>query len=127
MAYMSQEHKKELSPSIKAILKKHNMKGSVAVRHHSTLVVNVQAGVIDFSDALANRGCINVNEYYIDEHYTGAARDFLSELTAAMKGPNYFDDSDAMTDYFHTSHYINVNIGQWNKPYVCTAIVPQIA
>jgi hypothetical protein len=27
-----------------------------------------------------------------------------------------------MTDYFDVSHYINVNIGQWDKPYVFTGV-----
>jgi hypothetical protein len=34
-----------------------------------------------------------------------------------MKGPNYFCDDDAMTDYFHRSHYTDINVGRWNKPY----------
>ena len=46
MAYVSQEMKKQLAPAIKAVLKKHNMKGSIAVRHHSTLVVNIKEGAI---------------------------------------------------------------------------------
>ena len=88
-SYVSQEDKKELSPAIKAVLKKYKMKGSIAVRHHSTLVVNVRSGVIDFSDALETRGNICVNQYWIDENYTGAARDFLNELLAAMEGPKF--------------------------------------
>ena len=121
MAYVSQEDKKELSPAIKAILKKYKMKGSIAVRHHSTLVVNVRSGVIDFSDALETRGNICVNQYWIDENYTGAARDFLNELLAAMEGPKFFNKDDSMTDYFHRSHYTDINIGQWDKPYIHTA------
>ena len=34
-----------------------------------------------------------------------------------MKGPDWFDKSDAMTDYFHISHYCDINVGRWNKPY----------
>ena len=34
-----------------------------------------------------------------------------------MKGPNYFNNDDAMTDYFHRSHYTDINVGKWNKPY----------
>jgi hypothetical protein len=39
------------------------------------------------------------------------------EMIAAMKGPDFFDHSDAQTDYFHRSHYIDINIGTWDKPY----------
>ena len=48
MAYISQDNKKELAPAIKAVLKKFNMKGSIGIRHHSTLVVTLQSGSIEF-------------------------------------------------------------------------------
>ena len=43
--------------------------------------------------------------------------DFLNEVKQAMRGADFFDDSDSQTDYFHCSHYIEINIGRWNKPY----------
>ena len=49
--------------------------------------------------------------------------DFFNELVAAMKGPEYFNDDDAMTDYFSRSHYTSINVGKWNKPYVYNAFV----
>jgi hypothetical protein len=119
MAYVSQEDKAKLSPVVKAVLKKHGMKGSIAIRHHSTLVVNIRSGIIDFP---ADRDYIQVNPYWLEDHYTGAALAFLTELKAAMQGPDFFDRSDVMTDYFDVSHYINVNIGQWDKPYVFTGV-----
>lgn len=117
MAYVSQEMKKELAPAIKDVLKKYNMKASIAVRHHLTLVVNIKSGVIDFGPV----GSGQVNPYHIKEHYTGVAKDFLSELLTAMKGTMWYDNSDAMTDYFDTAYYTDINIGKWNKPYELTA------
>ena len=118
MAYVSQADKKELAPAIKAVLNKYGMKGTIAVRHHSTLVVTVKSGAIDFSDYMRGEAYIDVNPYWIDQHYSGIARDFLNELLDAMKGPNYFNHDDAMTDYFHRSHYTDICIGTaWNKPY----------
>jgi hypothetical protein len=60
---------------------------------------------------------IDVNVYWIDTHYNGVARDFLNELLDAMKGDQYFNDDDAMTDYFSRSHYTDIEVGAWNKPY----------
>ena len=114
MAYVSQEKKAQLAPAIKAVLKKYNMKASISVRHHSSLVVTIKSGNIDF-DMDDNT---HVNEYWIHEHYTGVARDFLTELLAAMKGPDYFCEDDSQTDYFHRSHYTDINVGKWDKPYV---------
>jgi hypothetical protein len=122
MAYVSQAMKKELAPGIKAVLKKFGMKASISVNNHSTLCVNIKSGKIDFSENFTHGdGYIQVNEYWIDQHYDGVKREFFNELLAAMKGPNYFNDDDAMSDYFSRSHYTDINVGKWNKPYVLEA------
>jgi len=118
MAYVSQADKKRLAPAIKAVLKKYDMKGSIAVRNHRTLVVKLRSGRIDFAPYMRdNDQYIDVNVYWIDTHYNGVARDFLNELLDAMKGSEYFNDDDAMTDYFSRSHYTDIEVGAWNKPY----------
>ena len=117
MAYVSQKDKAELAPAIKKVLSKYGMKGSISIRHHSTLQVTLQSGSIDFGEYTHGDGYIQVNTYHIDSHYRGKAKAFLTELLAAMKGPDYFNNDDAMTDYFHRSHYTDINVGRWNKPY----------
>jgi len=117
MAYVSQADKKELAPAIKKVLSKYGMKGSISIRHHSTLVVTLQSGAIDFGEYTHGDGYIQVNVYHIERHYKGKAQKFLTELLAAMKGPGWFDKSDSMTDYFHVKHYCDINVGKWNKPY----------
>ena len=125
MAYMSQENKKSLAPAIKAILKKHGLKGSLGVRNHSTLVLKITSGTIDFAaDSLSQRPCVDegfsarVNHYYVDSHWTGKAAEALTELAQAMMIGNH-DRSDSQTDYFDVGWYIDLSIGEWNKPYVC--------
>ena len=115
MAYMSQENKKTLAPAIKSVLKEYGMKGSIGVNNHSTLVVNLKSGRIDFGSTNEQ-----VNEYHIDKHYTGIAQQFLNELHAAMMTGNY-NNSDIMTDYFDVGWYTDINIGKWDKEYVLTA------
>ena len=131
MAYVSQEMKKELAPGIKAVLKKYNVKASIAVYNHSTICVNIKSGPIDFigeankknmeiaerrgSTYYENSGYIQVNDCYPETY--GEASDFLINLVAAMKGTKYFNNDDSQSDYFHRSHYLDINVGQWNKPY----------
>ena len=119
MAYISQKDKAELAPGIKSVLAKYGMKGSIAIKHHFTLVVNVQSGPLDFDHSHGD-GYTQVNTYHIDRHYSGDVKQFLNELVVAMKGTKWFDKSDIMTDYFHTAYYIDINIGKWNKPYIQT-------
>ena len=124
MAYVSQEDKAKLAPEIKKVLSKYGMKGSISIRHHSTLVVTLQSGSIEFDHSHGD-GYTQVNVYHIDSHYEGKAKAFLTELLAAMKGPDYFNNDDAMTDYFHRSHYTDINIGKWNKPYFMQVSKPK--
>lgn len=131
MAYVSQELKSKLAPKIKSVLKKYNLKGSISVKHHSTLVVTISSGDIDFIDNFNQTGFydgpvnkakdyIQVNEYYIDRHFSGKAAEALLALRDAMDEGN-FDESDIQSDYFHVGWYTNINIGKWDKPYAVTA------
>ena len=140
MAYVSQDLKAKLSPTIKAICKKYGIKASIAVRHHSTLVLNLKSGSIDFienaiatdaakvsankmtDDRIAyfrNEQYMDVNPYWYQEHFSGKALNFLREVFTAMNNGNH-DNSDIQTDYFDVGWYVDVNIGKWNKPYTVT-------
>ena len=112
MAYMSQERKAQIAPGVKAVLKKYGLKGSLAVSNHSSLVLNIKSGKIDFESDYDQ-----VNVYHIDSHYSGKAAKALSELRKAMSVGNW-DKSDIQTDYFDVGWYVRINVGQWNKPYV---------
>lgn len=119
MAYVDAEKKAELAPAIKAVLKKYDMKGTISVRNHMTLVVKIKSGAIDFSPFLRDAWACQVNDYHIETNYYGVARDFLLELKAAMQGEKWFCEDDSMVDYFHRSHYIDIYVGHYDKPYVC--------
>ena len=141
MAYVSQEKKKELAPAIKAVLKKYGMKGTIAVRHHSSLVVNIKEGVLDLL-GVAQKHCdevnarkgfeytsvgnyLQVNEYYAAEWAREVGEEtvanFYDELIAAMKGTGWYNNNDPMTDYFDIAYYLDINVGQWDKPYKLAA------
>lgn len=137
MAYMNQERKAIINQALKPILAKYSIKGSLSVRHHSSIVLTLKSGKIDFI-ANSNRVCgashyqtsrgfrpntsgySDVNTYWYQDHYDGDAKAFLDEALAALKCAGWYDRSDAMVDYFDTAYYVNINIGSWNKPYVVT-------
>ena len=136
MAYFNQDRKQERAPAIKAILKKYNVKGSLAVRNHSTFVLNIKSGSIDFVenfiqtdgighgrkmdqtqiDYIRKNQSLDVNPYWYQEHFDGKAKAFLSEVMTAMNDGNH-NNSDIQSDYFDVGWYVDVNIGKWNKPY----------
>lgn len=137
MAYVSQEMKKEKLAKIKPVLKKYGLKGSLAVRNHSTLCLTISEGAIDFI-ANSNETCAkdlyqvargfkpstdaydNVNVYHYKSHYSGKALKALNELIGVLY-EGHWDESDIMTDYFHCAYYVDVSIGKWNKPYKVSA------
>jgi hypothetical protein len=130
MAYMSQERKAQIAPVIKKICKKYGVKASLAVRHHSTLVLNIKQGDIDFINNfldtvgrneenlkwVGEKCNIDVNTYWYKDQFTGKALKFLNEIIPAMNIGNH-NNSDVQTDYFDVGWYIDVNIGKWNQPY----------
>ena len=111
MAYMNQERKALMAPAIKAVLKKYNAKGSIKVRHHSTLVVTISESLFD-----VGQDHRQVNEYHIESNYTGKLKSFLLELRKAMMNGNH-NRSDSQTDYFDVGWYISIQFGQWDKPH----------
>jgi len=134
MAYMNQERKAKIASLLKPVLKKYGVKGTLAVRSHMTICLNIKSGNIDFiqnyndtvqaqpggfRNGSPAKNHIDVNPYWYQDHFSGKAKEFLSEAFVALKGAEWYDNSDAMTDYFDTAYYVDVNVGSWNKPYVC--------
>lgn len=138
MAYMNQERKAKIAQNLKPILKKFGVKGSLSVHNHSTIVLTLKEGSIDFigdlsdernsvlghyeidKDKLRENYALDVNPYWFREHYTGKSQQFLTEAFNALKSADWFDNSDIQSDYFNTAYYVDLNVGKWNKPYTLT-------
>lgn len=113
MAYVSQDLKKKIVSALKPIMKKYGMNATYSVHHHSSFCVNLKSGVIDFGKT---EGQVNV--YWVDDNYSGVAREFLKEVLNTIKVAGaWYNNSNAMIDYFDTAFYIDINIGKWDKPY----------
>jgi hypothetical protein len=126
MAYMNQEKKKVIAAKLKPVLKKYGVKGSLSVRNHMSIVLNVKSGKIDFFEDYGDREDaakfgIQVNPYWFQDHFTGKSKEFLAEAFDALKAAGYYNNSDAQIDYFDTAYYYDINIGKWNKPYALEA------
>ena len=125
---MNQEKKAKIAAAIKPLLKKYNLKGSLSVRNNMSIVLTIKAGAIDFignfneynaSNSRFNpaTNSIDINPYWYKDHFDGIAKEALSEIVPAMYSADYYDNSDIQSDYFDTAYYIDVNVGNWNKPY----------
>ena len=138
MAYMNQEKKQKIAAALKPILSQYGMKGTLKVRNHHAITLTLRQGPIDFigdlneqrqfgytthtidKDKMRERYELSVNQYWIDEHYTGVSLEFLKKVKEAMLAADYYDNSDAQIDYFDTAYYYDISVGSWDKPYTLT-------
>ena len=131
---MNQERKAKIANALKPILAKYGMKGTLKCRQHA-ITLTLRQGPIDFigdlnesrngrlgvsKDEMRKHYELQVNQYWIDEHYTGVSLEFLNKVKGAMMSADYYDNSDAQIDYFDTAYYYDINIGSWDKPYNLT-------
>lgn len=140
MAYMSQEKKAEIAAALKLVMPK-GWKYSLAVRHHSTLVLNITAAPVDLldqvkaasadranrfghDDYLRNATHLDVNPYHWRDLFTDPQTLATFELIFAALNDGNFDKSDSSTDYFHVGWYVDVNLGRFDRPFVNTAAEP---
>ena len=124
MAYISTKEVAAIRGQLKEKFK--GLKFSVRKHHHSSVTVTIKAGNVDFSDLLDDNGYAQTNQYWLNR--MGKHEYLFEEIYKVIKtapasvegGREWFDDSDSMTDYFHTAFYMSVNIGSYDKPYVCS-------
>lgn len=107
MAFMNQEIKKRIVAQIKQQLP--GLKFTAKVEHCSTIIISVN---IKKNDAFYDQAPHSVNEYYYQNHnYSDGQKKVIAELIDAIKkGGDWYDNSDAMTDYFDTAFYFRINL-----------------
>jgi hypothetical protein len=129
MAYISAEDVK----AIRTELKQEFPKFKFAVRKGSgslSVDVVIKQATFAFEEQFTNsmgKRYAQVNQYWINDHFSDdMEREFISRVNEIMHnapgragGRVYFDESDAMTDYFHTAFYTHLSIGEWDSEYKC--------
>ena len=137
MAFMSQQKKQSIAQNLKKALgtnaKTRGFKYSLGVRNHSTIVMRIPSGTIDFlgdymrtvdtSSDIRDRWVhepltyLDINEHSITRCFSGDVLKVLKTIVACLNDGNH-DNSDIMTDYFDVGWYIRISIGSFDKPYI---------
>jgi hypothetical protein len=117
--------------AIRTELKQKFPKWKFSVRKGSgslSVDVNILQGTASFDDQFSNgRRYAQVNQYWIKDHFADSSdrqaiemiNEIMHNAPGRAGGKVYFDESDAMTDYFHTAFYTHLSIGKWDKDYTC--------
>lgn len=138
MAYITKTEIQEKRKQINALCKLHGVSATVSGANSSSVTVTIRKGTIDFlgnhvetvrhfehvkqnqiidnAEFYAKRGYIKCNPYYLDRQFSGDTLVFLEQVLSILK-IGYYDNSDAMTDYFDTAWYMHICIGTYEKPY----------
>lgn len=117
--------------AIRTELKQKFPKWKFAVRKGSgslSVDVVIKQGTASFNDQFHNgRRYAQVNQYWIADHFKDSSErqaieminEIMHNAPGRAGGKKYFDESDAMTDYFHTAFYTHLSIGAWDQEYTC--------
>ena len=114
-AYVNNEKTKQVRDDLKREFPA--FKFSVRKENYSTVDVHIISGPISLTDK--KDGYEDVNVYWVKDHYKDEPEkmDFLLKVLEIINKGNH-DRSDIMSDYFDVGFYVNLTIGQWDKPYV---------
>ena len=120
MAYVTTQQVKQTREALKLAFP--DFKFMVRKSHAggSSINVSIMSGPLDFGDI---RDGASVNQYWVESHYADYLVPFLEAVIKVIKfgtDRQWYDRSDAMTDYFDTAFYLDVEIGRWGKPYIKT-------
>lgn len=122
MAYISAEDVKAIRQELKAQFPRWKF----SVRKGSGSL-SVDVNILQGTAAFEGKDYAQVNQYWIKDHWKDEddqkalekINEIMHNAPGRAGGRVYFDESDAMTDYFHTAFYTHLSIGQWDKRYVC--------
>jgi len=121
MSYISTEDVKKIRVALKNEFGK---KLKFAVRKspscHS-VGITIKSGAVDFSDIMGTTDFdkyVQVNQYHLQNY--GNHKSLFEKIIEIIKtapSRKWYNNSDAMTDYFDVAFYFDLNVGEWDKPY----------
>ena len=134
MAYISTDDVKHIRNTLKKELPQY--KFSVVRDHTSSVTIALMKGPAfkdyEYFDKYTHEtkiGTLNkdhhqINQYHLEDFYGKENAKVLDKihsiaLTAPAKngGKVWYNNSDAMIDYFDTAYYVHIEVGKWNKQY----------
>ena len=114
------QHAPEIVGLVRAWLKETYPGYKFSVRRENCHSIHIRLMKADFEAFTKESGKVqgDVNHHHIhsDKSLTDRAKEVMMNICDFIMSYN-FDDSDPMTDYFHTNFYLTLGIGSYNQPY----------
>ena len=120
MSYISTEDVKKIRVALKNEFGKKLKFGVRKSPSHHSVSVTIKSGTVDFSDLMRNNTYdqVQVNQYHLQNY--GVHKSLFEKIVEIIKtapSNKWYDNSDAMIDYFDVAFYFDLNVGDWDKPY----------
>lgn len=117
MAYISASEVKRIREALKTAFPE--FKFGVRKQHGGLSVgVTIVSGPLDLSpDFTHGDGYAQINHYHLQNYKFGAFYQAIDMIIRRAPERKYYNNSDAMTDYFDVAFYYDIHVGAWNKPY----------
>lgn len=136
MAYMDQNKKAKIAAKLKEIKGLKGWKYSLKVDNHSTILMTIRSAPFDLIEHMVDnvregtmrhessnvaqymeeRRYHQCNHYSLERLFSGEVLETMKQVVAALNTDNH-DRSDIQSDYFDIGHFVNLNVGAWNKPF----------
>ena len=120
MSYISTEDVKKIRVALKNEFGKKLKFGVRKSPSHHSVSVTIKSGTVDFSDIMRNNTYdqVQVNQYHLQNY--GVHKSLFEKIVEIIKtapSKKWYNNSDAMIDYFDVAFYFDLNVGDWDKPY----------
>ena len=121
MSYISTEDVKKIRVALKNEFGKKLKFGDRKSSGGHSVGVTIKSGTVDFSDIMRKNNFydqVQVNQYHLQNY--GVHKSLFEKIVEIIKtapSNKWYDNSDAMIDYFDVAFYFDLNVGDWNNPY----------
>ena len=120
MSYISTEDVKKIRVALKNEFGKKLKFGVRKSPSHHSVSVTIKSGTVDFSDIMRNNPYdqVQVNQYHLQNY--GVHKSLFEKIVEIIKtapSKKWYNNSDAMIDYFDVAFYFDLNVGDWDNPY----------
>ncbi len=119
MSYISTEDVKKIRVALKNEFGKKLKFGVRKSPSCHSVGVTIKSGTVDFSDIMRNTyDQVQVNHYHLQNY--GVHKSLFEKIVEIIKtapSKKWYNNSDAMIDYFDVAFYFDLNVGDWDKPY----------
>jgi hypothetical protein len=135
MAFMNQEKKAKIAAALKAVMPA-GWKYSLSVHHHSQIIMTITQAPVDLIAQINEKnkaaaefhgdhfypieGHAQLNHLFLDKAFKDPeVLKVMEAAKTALHSADFYDRSDSQSDYFDVAYYVHMQIGKWDKPFVC--------